>query len=128
MQTLELEVEVEAMASGALKWLIYLISAGLIVLGGLFLMASYPPYMYRLPEGLAFISVALVLLYFFRERKPIEISQEVTVSGPIKVKEVRCPNCGANLDVDRLEVVNGRPFMKCEYCGHQFELTEEPTW
>ena len=36
------------MAKGVLKWVLYAISAGFIVLGGLFLMAAFPPYEYRL--------------------------------------------------------------------------------
>lgn len=116
------------MAKGALKWMLYLVSAGLIVLGGLFLMAAFPPYEYRLPVGVVFLAVALGLLYFSRERKPLEITQTVNVSGPIRMKELHCPNCGAYLNAERTIVVDGRPFIKCDYCGNNFEVTEEPTW
>jgi len=116
------------MVRGASKWVVYIVAAALILLGGLFLMASFPPHENRLPVGLAFIAVAIVLLYFSREKKPIEIRQTVTVSGPIKVKAIHCPNCGASLDVQKMMVVDGRPFMSCEYCGNKFEVTEEPTW
>ena len=116
------------MAQGALKWVIYLISAGLIILGGLFLMAAFPPNEYRLLPGLAFIIVAIIILYVSRERRQIEIKQTVSVSGPIKLKEVRCPNCSASLKAEKLVVVDGKPFITCDYCGHNFEVTEEPTW
>lgn len=90
-------------------------------------MASYAETI-RLPEGVAFIAVAALLIYFSREKKPIEIKQTISVSGPIKVKEIRCPHCGANLDAEKVVVVDGRPFMTCDYCGNKFEVTEEPTW
>jgi hypothetical protein len=114
-------------AKGVLKWILYLISAGLIILGGLFLMASYQDEN-RLIVGMVFVVVATVLLFFSREKKPIEITQTVNVSGPIKMKELHCPNCGANLNAEKTIVVDGRPFIKCDYCGNNFEVTEEPTW
>jgi hypothetical protein len=116
------------MAKGALKWILYLISAGLIVLGGIFLIASYQNYESRLPVGVVFIAVAILLLYFSREKKPIEIKQTINVSGPIMMKELHCPNCGANLNAEKTIVIDGRPFIKCDYCGNNFEVTEEPTW
>lgn len=116
------------MAKGVVKWILYLISGGLIILGSLFLLASFPPYEYRLPIGLVFIAVAIILLYFSREKKPLEIQQTINLSGPIKVKEIRCPNCGAHLNAETVNVIDGRPFMTCEYCGNTFEVTEEPTW
>ncbi len=121
-------IEVGDLAKGALKWILYIISAGLLVLGGLFLMASYPPNESRLPVGLVFVVVSVVLLYFSREKKPIEITQTVNVSGPIRMKELHCPNCGANLNAEKTIVIDGRPFIKCDYCGNNFEVTEEPTW
>ncbi len=116
------------MAKGALKWILYVISAGLILLGSLFLLAATPGHEYRLPVGVIFLAVALGLLYFSRERQPLEITQTVNVSGPLRVKELHCPNCGAHLNTEKTIVVDGRPFIKCEYCGNNLEVTEEPTW
>ena len=116
------------MAKGVLKWILYVISAGFIVLGGLFLIAAFPPYEYRLLPGIALIVIAIVLLIFSREKRPIEIRQTVDVSGPITTKAIPCPICSANLNADNLVVVDGRPFVTCVYCGNKVELTEEPTW
>ena len=115
------------MARGPLKWAIYIISAGLIVFGGLFIIASYAV-ITRLPVGMLFIIHAVLLIYFSREKKPIEIKQTVDISGPLKIKAIRCPNCSANLDAQKMEVIAGRPFMTCHYCGNKFEITEEPLW
>jgi hypothetical protein len=115
------------MAKGALKWFLYLAAAGLTVLGILFIMASYANTL-RLIEGIIFIAVALTIVYFSIERKPIEIKKTVSITGPVRVKELRCPNCGANLNPDKVQVIEGKPFVLCDYCKNNFEITEEPTW
>ncbi len=114
-------------AKGAVKWVLYMAAAGLLVLGILFIMASYADTM-RLVEGIIFIAVAMTIVYLSRERKPIEIRKTVSVTGPIAVKEIRCPNCSAILNPDTVQVVDGKPYFTCEYCGNKFEITEEPTW
>ena len=115
------------MAKGILKWALYAVAAGLAVLGVLFIMAAYAETI-RLIEGVIFIAVALTIVYLSIERKPIEIRKTVTVSGPIKVKEIRCPNCHAVLNPDNVMIIGGIPYMTCEYCGNKYEITEEPTW
>jgi len=116
------------MAKGALKWLLYIAATGLIVLGILFIMAQDEEDSMRLIEGIIFIAVALIIAFFARERKPIEIKKTVTVTGPIKVKELKCPNCSAMLNPNKVQVIDGKPYMACDYCGNEFEITEEPTW
>ena len=115
------------MAKGALKWVLYIVAAGLIGLGILFIMAAYADTL-RLIEGVIFIIVALIIAFFAREKKPIEIKKTLQVTGPIKVKEINCPNCSALLNPDNLQVIDGKPYMTCDYCGNKFEMTEEPTW
>ena len=115
------------MAKGAIKGFLYIAAAGLIVLGIIFIMAAYANTI-RLVEGVIFIAVAMTLLFLSRERKPIEIRKTVSVTGPITVKEIRCPNCSAVLNPDNVQVVDGKPYFTCEYCGNKFEITEEPTW
>jgi hypothetical protein len=115
------------MAKGILKWVLYIAAAGLIGLGLLFIMAAYADTM-RLIEGFIFIVVALIIAFFAREKKPIEIKKTVRITGPIKAKEINCPNCSAMLNPEKLQVIDGKPYMTCEYCGNKFEMTEEPTW
>ena len=115
------------LAKGIVKWIIYLIAAGLIFLGILFLMASYAD-QNRLLIGLVFIVIALILIYFSREKKPIEIKQTLEVSGAPKLKEIKCPNCSAILNPDTVQIIGGKPYMTCKYCGNKFEITEEPKW
>jgi DNA-directed RNA polymerase subunit RPC12/RpoP len=105
----------------------YLASAALIFLGLIFMIASYAD-ITRFFVGLAFLFVASFLLYFGRERKPIEIRQTLTLSGTPTIKEVKCPNCGAIVDPTKPQIVAGKPYVTCSYCGNKFELTEEPKW
>jgi DNA-directed RNA polymerase subunit RPC12/RpoP len=115
------------MARGPLKIIIYLASVALIFLGLIFMISSNLGIIYFL-EGLAFLVVAGLLLYFGRERKPIEIRQTLTLSGTPTIKEVKCPNCGAAVDPTKPQIIEGRPYVTCNYCGNKFELTEEPKW
>ena len=79
-------------------------------------------------EGLVFLVAGILLLFLCRERKPMEIKQTVAVTGPVSVKEVRCPICNAIVDTSKVEVIAGKPYVTCSYCNNKFELTEEPTW
>jgi hypothetical protein len=115
------------MARGVLKWLLWIAAAILMVLGILFIMASYAVTI-RLFVGLIFIALSLIMIYFSRERKPIEIRRTIDLSGPIKFKEIRCQNCGALLNIEKVNVIKGKTYMTCDYCENSFEITEEPKW
>ncbi len=115
------------MVKGLLKVVVYALSALLLFLGAVFMMSFNLGILYFF-VGLIFTSIAIILLVFSRERKPIEIRQTISIGGPIKVKEVRCPVCGAVIDVTKVRVVSGKPIVTCDYCGNNFELTEEPLW
>jgi len=115
------------LAKGAWKFLLYVISAVLIFLGIIFIISTNLGIQYFF-EGTVFIGVAIVILYFSRETKTIEIKKTVELSGVPKVKEIQCPNCGAILNPNSVKVIDGKPYMKCEYCGKNFEVTEEPKW
>jgi hypothetical protein len=115
------------LVQGVLKWLLYIVSAGLIFLGIIVIMSTNLGFQYFL-EGAVFIGVAILIVYFSREKKPIEIKQTLDISGAPKIKEVKCPNCGAILNPTTVQVIDGRPYLTCSYCGNKFELTEEPKW
>ena len=115
------------MVKGPLKFLAYVASAILVFLGIIFIMSTNLGINYFF-EGLAFIVVAVLILILSREKKPVEIRQTVTLTGPVKVKEVRCPVCNAVVDPTKVEVITGKPYVTCSYCKNKFELTEEPTW
>jgi DNA-directed RNA polymerase subunit RPC12/RpoP len=115
------------MVRGPIKILVYLASAVLIFLGIIYIMSTNLGITYFF-IGLAFLAIACLLLILSREKKPLEIKQTIAVTGPIKAKEVHCPNCGAIVDPTKAEVFDGKPYVTCKYCANKFELTEEPTW
>jgi len=115
------------MASKTLRWMLYVAAVILIGVGILYFMASYYAPI-RLIIGGVFVITALLIIFFNRERKPEEIVREPQILGELKVKELRCPNCGAVLDADAIHVHEGVSIAKCKYCGKSFSVTEEPTW
>jgi len=115
------------MVKGPLKIVVYIASAVLIFLGVIFMISANLGVTYFL-EGLVFLALAGGLLVLSREKKPLEIKQTISVTGPVKVKEVRCPNCNAVIDPTKAEIIDGKPYVTCSYCNNKFELTEEPTW
>jgi len=68
------------------------------------------------------------MLYFVWKRQPTQIVQKLEVPGRIKVQPIKCPNCSASIDMNQIKIVDGVPLAKCPYCGHTFEITEEPKW
>ncbi len=116
-----------AMVSRAAKILVYLVSAVLVFFGLVFMISINLGISYFL-VGLVLIIVAGVSLFAVKDRKPIEIKQTVTVTGPVKAVAVRCPNCGALVDPLKAQVIDDKPYVTCEHCGNKFELSEEPTW
>lgn len=115
------------MVRGLARVLVYAVSAVLIFLGVVFMVSVNLGLVYFF-IGLIFLVVACLLLFLSREKKPLEIKQTLTVTGPLKTKEVRCPNCNAVVDPTKAEVFEGKLYVTCSYCGNKFELTEEPTW
>lgn len=115
------------MVRGLTRILVYIVSAVLIFLGLVFLISANLGLVYFL-EGLAFLAVAFLLLFLGREKKTLEIKQTLTITGPIRAKEVRCSNCNAILDPTKAVIIEGKPYVTCNYCGSKFQLTEEPTW
>ena len=105
----------------------YIVSAVLIFFGFIFALASvYAPI--RLFTSAFLFLVAFGILYYTRKREPTQITQKIEVPGQIKVQTLRCPNCSATLDVNKIKVLKDVPSIECPYCGHIFEVTEEPKW
>jgi len=61
-------------------------------------------------------------------KKPTTIIQTLEVSGDMKAVKLKCPNCSASVDSNKIKIVSGVPYATCPYCGQTFEITEEPKW
>lgn len=82
-----------------------------------------------LTSGILFIvGLAVIAGIYLTTRKPKTIIQRLEVSGPMKAAQIKCPNCGGNIDANQIKIVSGVPYVKCPYCGTTFEVTEEPKW
>jgi DNA-directed RNA polymerase subunit RPC12/RpoP len=80
-------------------------------------------------SGMLFIiGMAVVLGIYYTTRKPKTIIQRLEVSGQMKAASIKCPNCSASVDANRIKIVSGVPYATCPYCGTTFEVTEEPKW
>lgn len=65
---------------------------------------------------------------YYITKQPKTIIQKLEVSGQMKAVPIKCPNCSASVDPDRIKIVSGVPYATCPYCGQTFEVAEEPKW
>jgi DNA-directed RNA polymerase subunit RPC12/RpoP len=65
---------------------------------------------------------------YYVTKKPKTIIQRLEVSGEMKAVALKCPNCSASVDSNQIKIVSGVPYATCPYCGHTFEVAEEPKW
>jgi len=65
---------------------------------------------------------------YYITKKPKTIIQKLEVSGQMKAVALKCPNCSASINPNQIKIVTGVPYATCPYCGHTFEITEEPKW
>ena len=105
----------------------YSASAILFFFAVLFAWAS--PYdRTRLAVSVVLFLAGFGILFFTWRKQPSQLVQKLEVPGKIRAQEIRCPNCSASIDMDHVKVVQGTPLAECTYCGHVFELVEEPKW
>jgi len=76
--------------------------------------------------GLLFATA--MVLAFYVTRKPKTVIQRLEVSGDMKAVQIKCPHCSASIDANAIKIVSGVPYALCPYCGHTFEVAEEPKW
>lgn len=70
------------------------------------------------------LTLILAFLVYKKLAKPAPITVKWSPSGPLKLEELKCPNCGAALKVDD----PNKTTVVCPYCGRVVEIVEEPKW
>jgi uncharacterized membrane protein len=65
---------------------------------------------------------------YYITRKPKTIIQKLELSGRMSAVALKCPNCSASVNADRIKIVSGVPYATCPYCEQTFEVVEEPKW
>ena len=81
----------------------------------------------RLSASLILFAIGFAIAYYIT-RKPKTVIHQIELSGRMKVAPLKCPNCSASIDVNRIKIISGVPYATCAYCGNTFEVTEEPKW
>jgi DNA-directed RNA polymerase subunit RPC12/RpoP len=100
----------------------------LIFFGLIFAMAAaYSNPLTRLIVSAILLIAGFGIIYFLA-KKPTTIVQRLEVSGEMKAVSIKCPNCGASVNANSIKILSGVPYATCPYCGHTFEVTEEPKW
>ena len=83
------------------------------------------------PTRLIVAGLLLVVAFgigFYITRKPKTIIQKVEFSGEMKAVAIKCPHCSGSIDSNSIKIKDGVPYAICPYCGHTFEVAEEPKW
>jgi DNA-directed RNA polymerase subunit RPC12/RpoP len=81
----------------------------------------------RLATSVLLFVAAFGIAYYIT-RKPKTVIQQLEVSGEMKAVPLKCPNCSASVDAANIKIMSGVPYATCPYCGHTFEVAEEPKW
>ena len=103
-----------------------IVAAGLFFFGIIFALASvYAPT--RLIVAAFLFAVGFGVAYVVA-RKPKTVIQKLELSGEMKAVALKCPQCSASVDPKQIKIVSGVPYATCSYCGHTFEVAEEPKW
>jgi predicted RNA-binding Zn-ribbon protein involved in translation (DUF1610 family) len=103
-----------------------IVIAVLLFFGIIFALASAYESTRLIVASLLFV-VAFGIAYYLT-RRPKTIIQKLEVSGDMKAVALKCPNCAASVEASSIKMVSGVPYATCPYCGHTFEVTEEPKW
>ena len=102
--------------------------AVLLFFGIIFAMASTAQASTTRLATATLMFVAAFGIAYYITRKPKTIIQKLEVSGEMKAVPLKCPNCSASVDASNIKIVSGVPYATCPYCGHTFEVAEEPKW
>ena len=101
----------------------------LFFFGIVFALASaYAPIRLAVAAILFIAGFGVIATLHIFTRKPSEIIQKVEFSGEMKAVPIKCPNCGASIQPDKIKILDGVPYATCHYCGNTVEVVEEPKW
>jgi Na+/melibiose symporter-like transporter len=112
----------------------YISAAILILIGVLFIMATFSPtgQVGWLVVGIIMVTIGFGLICF-ASRKPkqepdVNVTYKVDLSGDVNMETIKCKSCGGTLSPDNIKMVAGAPVVTCPYCSTTYQLTEEPKW
>jgi predicted RNA-binding Zn-ribbon protein involved in translation (DUF1610 family) len=101
----------------------------LFFFGVIFALASaYAPSRLAVATVLFAAGFGITAILYLVTRRRSDVVHRVELSGEMKAVPITCPNCGASIRPEGIKIVDGVPYVTCKYCGHAFEVTEEPKW
>ena len=108
----------------------YLLSALLGLFGVIFLIGSSQGNAgFRIVIGIVLLGAAALLVFLGRMKAPERtIVQKIDLTGDVAAQDLKCKSCGGKLDSNNVTVEAGAVFIKCPYCGAQYQLEEAPKW
>lgn len=107
----------------------YVASGALILLGVIFLLASaYAASRVSVGTILVLLGLAIAYVAWRSGARQVSVKYEIQAPGTLKIESLKCPNCGADVDPSKIQLRVGAPWVKCTYCGQEFQVTEEPKW
>lgn len=110
----------------------YVLAAALVLLGATFVVAAAATGLWpRYVVGGVLVAAGLSVIFILRMKVPetkVEVTQNVELSGDMKLEEMKCRSCGANLSPESVTVKQGEPFAKCAHCGASYRIEEAPKW
>jgi hypothetical protein len=114
------------------KIVVYLLAAGLALLGFLFVIAAgQGNAIVRVSIGVVCLGAAAALVALVR-LKPTHQTHvhhtKLDISGDVSLQEILCKQCGATLSEKSISIKAGAVFVKCEFCAAEYQLEEAPKW
>jgi Zn finger protein HypA/HybF involved in hydrogenase expression len=108
----------------------YLLSAVLGLFGLIMLIGSAQGNtVTRIITGVVLLGAAAALVFLGRMKAPERtIVQKIDLTGDVAAQDLKCKSCGGKLDSNSVTVEAGAVFIKCPYCGAQYQLEEAPKW
>jgi Zn finger protein HypA/HybF involved in hydrogenase expression len=83
----------------------------------------------RIIVGIVLLGAAALLFFLGRMKAPERtIVQKIDLTGDVAAQDLKCKSCGGKLDSSSVTVEAGAVFIKCPYCGAQYQLEEAPKW
>ena len=82
----------------------YIASAILFFFGVLYALASVYENT-RLVVSIIMFMVAFGILFFLYRHKPQELVQRLEVPGKFQTQDIRCTNCSASIDIDKIKLI-----------------------
>ena len=74
-------------------------------------------------------SAALLMLARMQPVKHTHVHEmKVDMPGDVSLEQIQCKQCGAELSSKSVEMAEGAVFVKCEYCGAQYQMEEQAKW